>query len=152
VMEIFVPPLRERREDILPLASRFVAEFTGAKARFSPAIIRCLDQYRWPGNVRELRNAMERATLLSHGEVILPEHLPLRLREAASSASEDTPEPATRLEAVERQTILQTLRELGYNRSETARALGISRRALLYKLQRFREQGCDIGPSAPNCE
>jgi DNA-binding NtrC family response regulator len=140
VMEIYVPPLRERREDILALAGHFVAQFTSGKARFSPALIRCLEQYRWPGNVRELRNAMERATLLSHGELILPEHLPLRLREAAGLA-EEAIEPAKRLEDVERQAILQTLREHGYNRSEAARALGISRRALLYKLQRFREQG-----------
>jgi len=65
VMEIFVPPLRERREDILPLASQFARHFTKADLRFSPTVIRCLEQYRWPGNVRELRNAMERAALLS---------------------------------------------------------------------------------------
>jgi DNA-binding NtrC family response regulator len=148
VMEIFVPPLRERREDILPLASAFVGQFTRAKARFSPAVIRCLEQYRWPGNVRELRNAMERATLLAHGDVILPDHLPLRLRETSVNPGEDEClEPAKRLEDVERQTILQTLRENGNNRSEAARALGISRRALLYKLQRFREQGYDVDGS-----
>jgi DNA-binding NtrC family response regulator len=60
-----------------------VSEFTNGRARFTPAVTRCLEQY-WPGNVRELRNAMERATLLSRGEVILPEHLPVRVRQGRS--------------------------------------------------------------------
>jgi DNA-binding NtrC family response regulator len=145
VMEIYVPPLRERREDIVPLASQFVRQFTKAEVRFSPAVIRCLEQYRWPGNVRELRNAMERATLLSHGELILPEHLPMRIRQESPELAEDA--QTSRLEDVERQVILHTLREHNFNRSEAARALGISRRALLYKLQRFRELGYEVGPS-----
>jgi DNA-binding NtrC family response regulator len=149
VMEIFIPPLRERREDILPLASRFVSEFTNGRARFSPAVTRCLEQYAWPGNVRELRNAMERATLLSRGEVILPEHLPARVRQGVPPAEGEHPvetSAAGRLEDIERQAILQTLREHAFNRTEAARALGISRRALLYKLQRFRELGFEVGP------
>jgi DNA-binding NtrC family response regulator len=150
VMEIFIPPLRERREDIIPLASAFVRQFTGGKARFTPAVTRCLEQYAWPGNVRELRNAMERATLLSRGELILPDHLPIRVRQDASASREEgtDPTPASRLEDIERQAILQTLREHNFNRSEAARALGISRRALLYKLQRFRELGFEVGPAS----
>ncbi len=151
VLEIFIPPLRERREDIIPLANLFVSQFTKGRARFAPAVTRCLEQYAWPGNVRELRNAMERATLLSRGEVILPEHLPMRVRQAAlegkgEHAAETS--PANRLEDIERQAILQTLREHDFNRTEAARALGISRRALLYKLQRFRELGFEVGPIA----
>ncbi len=147
VMEIHVPPLRERREDILPLATLFVTRFAGRTPRFSPAVTRCLEDYPWPGNVRELRNAMERANLLSHGELILPDHLPTKIRQAASGATSpaDTT-PAHRLEDIEREAILQSLREHNYNRTEVARALGISRRALQYKLQRFREQGHEIGP------
>jgi DNA-binding NtrC family response regulator len=146
VMEVFVPPLRERREDILPLASQFARQFTKAEVRFSPTVIRCLEQYRWPGNVRELRNAMERAALMSHGELIVPEHLPARVRQAASESVEEAATQTRRLEDVERQAILESLREHGFNRSEAARALGISRRALLYKLQRFRELGYEVGP------
>ena len=146
VMEIFVPPLRERREDILPLASQFARHFTKTDVRFSPAVTKCLEQYRWPGNVRELRNSMERAALLSHGELIVPEHLPLRIRQAATDATDEGVSQASRLEDVERQAILQSLREHGFNRSEAARALGISRRALLYKLQRFRELGYEVEP------
>jgi len=147
VMEIVVPPLRERREDIIPLATLFVRQFTKGEVRFSPAVIRCLEQYRWPGNVRELRNAMERAILLSHGELILPEHLPVRIRQDSAAPAEDPASQSSRLEDVERQVILHTLREHNFNRSEAARALGISRRALLYKLQRFRELGYEVGPA-----
>src|SRR5438046_7242099 len=75
VVELNIAPLRERREDILPLASAFISEFSRGKARFSSTVSDCLVGYGWPGNVRELRNAMERAALLSGGELILPEHL-----------------------------------------------------------------------------
>ena len=78
VVELCLPPLRDRREDILPLASQFINEFTRGRARFSTSVAECLERYPWPGNVRELRNAMERAALLSRGELILPEHLPNR--------------------------------------------------------------------------
>jgi DNA-binding NtrC family response regulator len=144
VVELNIPPLRERREDILPLASRIIEKLTKGRARFSETVSACLERYPWPGNVRELRNAMERAVLLSSSELILPEHLPSRVRAAA----ENPPPPATtdveRLAEIERQAILQALRQHDFNRTETAKALGISRRALLYKLQRFREQGFKV--------
>jgi DNA-binding NtrC family response regulator len=148
VVEIFVPPLRERPEDLIPLATHFVKQFAKSEVRFSPAVMRALQSYRWPGNVRELMNAMERATLLSHGEVILPEHLPQRIRQGSAEAVEDAAVQTSRLEDIERQAILEALREHDYNRSEAARTLGISRRALLYKLQRFRELGYDVGPGS----
>lgn len=147
VVELNIPPLRERPEDVLPLAGHFVAQFSQGKARFSTAVTEGLTHYSWPGNVRELRNAMERAALLSRGEMILPEHLPARVRGSVEQPP-TTPEPpdAQRLEEIERQAILQALREHDQNRTETARALGISRRALIYKLQRFREQGFEVDP------
>ena len=85
VFEVNVPPLRERREDILPLAHLFLNEFTQGRAKLSSAVNVCLERYSWPGNVRELRNAMERAALLSRGELIMPEHLPARIRPASGS-------------------------------------------------------------------
>jgi DNA-binding NtrC family response regulator len=148
VVELNIPPLRERREDILPLAGAFIAEFTRGKARFSSAVPECLERYPWPGNVRELRNAMERAALLSLGELILPEHLPARVRGAVPvpSPAADLAD-AERLGEIERQAIFQALRNHDFNRTETAKALGISRRALIYKLQRFREMGYQVdGP------
>jgi DNA-binding NtrC family response regulator len=147
VVELNVPSLRERPEDILPLAGLFIAEFTQGKARFSNAVMDCLRRYPWPGNVRELRNAMERAALLSLGELILPEHLPSKVRVGAEAAAPlEAGGDAQQLGEIERQAIVQALRKHDFNRTETAKALGISRRALIYKLQRFRELGYPVDP------
>ncbi|MGZ8938923.1 MAG: sigma-54 dependent transcriptional regulator, partial [Limisphaerales bacterium] len=147
VIELIVPPLRERRDDILLLASRFLEEFSHNRCRLSPAVSECLSHYQWPGNVRELRNVIERAALLARGELILPEQLTERVRAGAPIRS-DTSAPAAgeRLEDQEKQVILTALKKHQYNRSETARALGISRRALLYKLQRWKSMGEQIDP------
>ncbi len=150
VVELNIPPLRERREDILPLASLFITEFAKGRPRISDQVAACLEHYPWPGNVRELRNAMERALLLARGELILPSHLPTKVRE--SSAQHPAPLPASgaeaeQLEEIERQAILQALRKHAFNRTETAKALGISRRALIYKLQRYRNQGHQTDPN-----
>jgi DNA-binding NtrC family response regulator len=141
VVELNVPPLRERREDILPLAARFIEELTRGRARFSETVSACLENYPWPGNVRELRNAMERAALLSRSEVILPDHLPTRVRAAGDQGPRRASGDQERLDEIERQAVLGSLRLHGSNRTETARALGISRRALIYKLQKWRELG-----------
>jgi len=148
VVELNLPPLRERPEDILPLAAAFIAEFTKGKARFASSVPACLERYPWPGNVRELRNAMERAALLSLGEFILPEHLPARVRAVSGPAPAVEPAEAERLGEIERQAIFQALRKHDFNRTETAKALGISRRALIYKLQRFRELGFEVDPAS----
>ncbi len=147
VVELNVPPLRERSEDILPLASQFVSEFTQGRARFSQSVADCLSRYPWPGNVRELRNAMERASLLCRGEMVLPEHLPARVR-AASSMPTPVPEAADprQLEEIENRAIVHALRKNDYNRTEAAKALGISRRTLVYKLQKLRELGFQVDP------
>jgi len=147
VVELNIPPLRERPEDILPLASAFIAEFTQGKARFSSSVADCLGRYSWPGNVRELRNAMERAALLSLGELVLPEHLPAKLRAVTETTAPVEATDAERLGEIERQAIVQALRKHNFNRTETAKALGISRRALIYKLQRFRQEGYEVDPS-----
>ena len=147
VVELNIPPLRERPEDILPLASAFIAEFTHGKARFSSSVADSLTRYAWPGNVRELRNAMERAALLSLGDLILPEHLPNKLRASAETGPVPDSADAQRLGEIERQAIFQALRKHDFNRTETAKALGISRRALIYKLQRFRAEGYEVDPA-----
>jgi len=148
VVELGVPPLRERREDILPLAAHFIAQFGGDKTRFAPAVTEGLERYPWPGNVRELRNAMERAALLSRGGVVLPEHLPGRVRPSETGTAAVVPGDPQRLEEIERDAILATLKRLDYNRTETAKALAISRRALTYKIQRLRELGFPVDPPA----
>jgi two-component system response regulator AtoC len=144
VVELNIPPLRERPEDIQPLASRFIQELAQGRARLSPAVSAVLERYSWPGNVRELRNAMERAALLSRGGLVLPEHLPARIRASENQASPIDPADAERLAEIERQAIMQALRKHEFNRTETAKALGISRRALVYKLQRFRDLGFEV--------
>jgi len=157
VVELNIPPLRERPEDILPLAHRFLSEFTKGRARLATAVQECLQAYGWPGNVRELRNAMERAALLSMGDLVLIEHLPAKVRggngggaapgtEAAAKVA-GVSEDDSRLGDIERQAIMAALRKHDFNRTETAKALGISRRALLYKLQRFRELGFPVDPA-----
>ena len=133
VVELIVPPLRERRDDILPLARRFGAEFAGSPVRLSPQAAQHLLMYNWPGNVRELRNAVQRACLLCRGDVILPEHLPPKI--ASPASVDEEPADTGRLSQVERATILATLEECGQNRTHAARKLGISRRALIYKLR-----------------
>ena len=155
VVELHLPPLRERPEDILALAARFMGEFTRGKARFSSAVVECLRAYPWPGNVRELRNAMERAALLFRGEMVMLEHLPSRVRAAApvsASASREVEAASVAsepqgLEELERQAICDALRKHAFNRTETAKALGISRRTLVYKIQRLRELGFEVDPS-----
>jgi DNA-binding NtrC family response regulator len=147
VVELNIPPLRERREDLLPLARQILGELTKGRARLAATVPEILERYSWPGNVRELRNAMERAVLLSGGELILPEHLPNRVCAAVPPSTpleQASSKDAQRLEEIERDAVLEALKKNGFNRSETARALGISRRALLYKVQRLRAQGYQV--------
>jgi DNA-binding NtrC family response regulator len=148
VIEIHIPSLRERPEDILPLATHFIGIFSRQKPRFSANVTAGLTRYRWPGNVRELKNAMERAALLSRGEIVLPEHLPARIMAVPLEApSADTAE-VSRLSEIESEAILKTLRKNNFNRTETAKELAISRRALTYKLLHMREQGIPVDPPA----
>jgi DNA-binding NtrC family response regulator len=144
VVELALPPLRERREDILPLANFFIAQLARTRTRLAEGTVVCLQNYSWPGNVRELRNILERAVLLSQSEMILPEHLPAKLRDAVKSAVPAAAIDAQQLDGIERQAILSALAQHKFNRTETAKALGISRRALIYKLQRFRQMGLPV--------
>ena len=139
VMEIYLPPLRERRPDIMPLARHFAAQLKHEKARFSPGTVAALEAHPWPGNVRELHNAIERALLLSRGDVVLPEHLPKRLTRP-EQGEEGTNGP-DRMADIERDAILKVLKEQDFHRTRTAAALGISRRALTYKLRDYRAAG-----------
>jgi DNA-binding NtrC family response regulator len=139
VVELAVPPLRERREDILPLSRRFSMDFAGGPIRLSPQAMQSLLAYSWPGNVRELRNAVQRACLLCRGDVIMPEHLPPKIASLADDSSQADAD-RSRLSQVERATILATLEECGDNRTHAAKKLGISRRALIYKLRAIKAE------------
>ncbi len=142
VMTLVIPPLRQRRAEILPLAHDFLEEFgrAGASRRslhLTPEAEAALEAYAWPGNIRELRNVMERAALLVHGDTIGLENLPggvlLRGRRAQDSGSAD----ALSLEAVERAHIARILRLCEGSRTQTARLLGIHRSTLLLKIGRY---------------
>ncbi len=139
VVELSVPPLRQRREDVLPMARGFAAEFAGGPVRLSPQAVQCLLAYTFPGNVRELRNAIQRACLLCRGDVIMPEHLPPKMSDLAAAKAHSEGD-RDRLSQVERATILATLEECGGNRTRAAEKLGISRRALIYKLRAIEDQ------------
>ena len=134
VIELSVPPLCDRRDDVLPLARLFAVEFAGGPVRLSPQAVQCLLLHSWSGNVRELRNAVQRACLLCRGDVIMPEHLPPKIAALASSSALESPSGG-RLSQMERATILATLSECKGNRTHAAKKLGISRRALIYKIR-----------------
>jgi DNA-binding NtrC family response regulator len=140
---IHLPPLRERADDIEPLVRHFVAlcnEKLGRTiAGVSPQVLAILVRYPWPGNVRELANVIERAMVVAKGSVILPEHLPPHLFETRAPANGNGAErpPELSLEAAEREQILRALQASGGKRIEAARLLGLSRRTLYRKLDRY---------------
>jgi DNA-binding NtrC family response regulator len=148
VVTLTVPPLRERRADILPLAEHLLATLRAVHGRphaeLSEASRRMLATYPWPGNVRELRNALERAIVFSHGDgnsgaqadVLEPKDFPESVRAAAPGAA--SPVAGLRsLEEVEREVIAATLEATHYQISKSAEALGISRKTLLEKRKKY---------------
>jgi two-component system response regulator HydG len=144
VIAIEIPPLRERTEDILPLARHFLAMGKNETKRLSRAATQVLLAYPWPGNVRELAHAIERARLLSQTDVILPEHLPPAVRLPASKPVSGMRDPASihpvgvrTLEESEVDIIRRTLEQTGGNRTRAAEILGITRRGLIYKIKRL---------------
>jgi DNA-binding NtrC family response regulator len=139
VVEITIPPLRERREDILPLARTFLAaaaKRTGRKVTgFAPAAAHRLLRYAWPGNVRELENAVERAVVLAQRSRIDVEDLPQEIGLAV-------PDPVVSrdvrpLADVERDYITSVLRAVGGNRTQAAARLGIGAATLYRKLKEY---------------
>jgi len=133
-----VPPLRERPTEILLLADAFLRRFAAATGKSAPALsgeaAGLLLAHGWPGNVRELRNAMEHAVVMADGHIVLPAHLPKASRgvgSAAPVAMRDT------IEEMERQAIAAALAAEGDNRTRAAKRLGVSRRALIYKMIKY---------------
>lgn len=136
VFPVLVPPLRARPADVEALARHFLEQF-GTRARSKPlrfgaAALAAMRAYDWPGNVRELRNAVERATILAEEDEIGPDDLGLPTRPCVPSEAD-----GGRLAEMERQAILQALREAAGNRRQAARILGISLRTLQYRLKDY---------------
>ena len=143
VIEIAVPPLRERPDDLEPLI-RYLLEKHGVKlgrhdCALSDETMTVLRRHRWPGNVRELENVIERALVLGAGPVITPEDLPESLREQPSAPS--TAAGGRRLADVEREHIARTLRAVAGNKAAAARVLGLDRKTLYRKLTQHRIAG-----------
>jgi DNA-binding NtrC family response regulator len=142
IVELKVPPLRERGEDVIVLARRFLdrhaARYGRGRVTLSPAAEGLLRRHRWPGNVRELRNLMEQAVLLSAGEVLAAEDLhlsPVTVATAAPAAV--PPEAGMRLEDAERSLLVGALQKTGHNVTQAARLLGITRDTLRYRMEKY---------------
>jgi DNA-binding NtrC family response regulator len=144
VFRITVPSLRQRREDIAPLAARFIASYAEQEGRqvegLSNAALAALEAHDWPGNVRELRNAIERAVVLARGPVIEFEDLPEPLRRPPARRALSASTAVEPLEDVERKAILHALRAFEHNKTRAARALGISLKTLHNKLKRYAKE------------
>lgn len=134
VVAFDIPPLRERPEDVMALCRIFLGK-GGRQKRLSPAAARLIMAHSWPGNVRELANAMERACILSGTEVVIPEHLPHGVRDARPPSPEGAPSSVKTVVEAEADAIKAALSRTGGNRTKAAEMLGISRRALIYKIK-----------------
>lgn len=151
VFELRLPPLRERRDDILPLTDAFLAEL-GRSVGVPPAGVslearQSLVEYHWPGNVRELRNTLERATILAGGGLIVSEHLALSPPPEHKAQVGTAPGQASQVEApsdlssVERTMVKRALEEARFNKSIAAKKLGLTRAQLYTRLKRYDLDG-----------
>jgi two-component system NtrC family response regulator len=134
VFPIEVPALRERPEDVPPLVEHFLKAHGRGLDDVEGSAMDQLAAYRWPGNVRELENVIERAVILAGGDRIEPSHLPFL---ASAESAEASVRGELNLEQLERDSILRALRQSGGNKTEAARLLGITRRALYSRMERL---------------
>ena len=141
VVEINLPPLRERAGDVVLLAQSFLREFAAENQKnvreFTVDALQLLMHYAWPGNVRELRTAIEHAVVLSRGEKITARDLPASVRADRTTAAQNPHLKALTLREAEKQLIEQALKETGGNRTLAARNIGMSRRTFHRKLHAY---------------
>ncbi|MDH4100556.1 MAG: sigma-54 dependent transcriptional regulator [Nitrospirota bacterium] len=142
VVSIAIPPLRERKNDILPLAHSFLHLYNRELARniqgFDPQATEMLTEYGWPGNVRELRNVIERAVLMTEGRVITVNDIAVHERVGSTAARRASGAgEATTLEEMEKNVLIDALTKSDWVQKDAARLLGISRRVINYKIQQF---------------
>lgn len=133
VFPITVPPLRDRRSDIGPLAVHILSRL-GYDRPLDQAVLELLREYDWPGNVRELENVLERALILSGGEELRPQHIQLPEPVLVRNSGQHHDKP---LHQVEKELLEQALQRAGGNKSKAAKLLGITRRMLYTKLARY---------------
>jgi two-component system response regulator HydG len=145
VVQIRLPPLRARRADILPLALHFIRRFAETSKKdvtgLSKEVAEKLVAYGWPGNVRELQNSMERAVALTRLQEICVEDLPEKIRDYRAShvvvVADDDPAELVSLEEMEKRYILRVLDAVAGNKTAAARVLGVERKTLYRKLERW---------------
>ncbi len=142
VFTLHLPPLKERREDVPLLVQHFIEKFNGETGKHvqgvTPGAMNVLQGYAWPGNIRELRNTVERAMILTDGDVIDEEHLPPDMRPTRPEAAATLRVPlGIQLREVEKEYILSSLQKNGGNKARTAEVLGISEKTLYNKLNRY---------------
>ena len=140
-ISVYLPPLRERRDDIMPLANAFLQRFAAQAKRnirgFQPDAIDRLTAFDWPGNIRQLQNEIQRSVLLSEGDEVAAADLSITDVKVSASPNEGSDTSFTLLEGVERNAIVQTLKETGGNKLETAKRLGIGRQTLYNKIKAY---------------
>jgi two-component system response regulator AtoC len=143
VIQLQVPPLRERGQDVSLLADYFLVK---RQTKLSESARVCLQQYRWPGNVRELENILERAAILAGNQAIQPQHLPADISQQIATPGPDKSSDDTgshdlsiprATEAIERRLILQALDACQGNKTKAAKLLEISERSLWNKLNQY---------------
>jgi transcriptional regulator with PAS, ATPase and Fis domain len=146
VIPIFLPPLRERKEDIISLANHFIEtfnkEFNKHVHGISGMAEKMLTEYQWPGNIRELKNVIERAIILGNEETLLLEHLPLEIIAKSSSSgppvtSLKLPPEGVDIEEVEKELIRQSLESSDWNQSKAAKKLNLGIDAFRYRMKKF---------------
>jgi DNA-binding NtrC family response regulator len=146
VIELKLPPLRERREDIPLLVDAFLKKCGASRGKevkgVSESALAMLMDYAWPGNVRELENIVERAVTLTRGDKIVPEDLPSTVQGSRGDRRvlDEAAERTLPLEAVEKEYILKILEKMGGNKYQAAHALGIDRKTLYRKLGEIEEE------------
>ena len=146
MVSVKVPPLRERKEDIVPLASHFIDRFAKELKKdvrgLEPAAVRALKRHTWPGNIRELENTIERAVLMAEGRFLQEDDLNLGLAGRSSadnvaSLNLRLPPTGIALDELERQAILEALRISNWVQKDAAKFLGISSRVMNYKVAKY---------------
>ncbi|HZN54453.1 MAG TPA: helix-turn-helix domain-containing protein, partial [Candidatus Polarisedimenticolaceae bacterium] len=147
VVNVKVPPLRERKEDIVPLASHFIDRYSKELKKdvrgLDPAAVRALKRHTWPGNIRELENTIERAVLMVEGRFIQEDDLNLGaggrggVSDNVASLNLRLPPTGIALDELERQAILEALRISNWVQKDAAKFLGISSRVMNYKVAKY---------------
>src|SRR3990172_359472 len=140
VVPIYLPALRERKEDIPHLTEHFLKRFNEENDKnisISPESLRILIGYSWPGNVRELENTMERLVVMSDGKSIEPSDLPINIRLLSSKVVLQKDSLKTGIEDMEKSSILHALEETGWVQAKAARVLGITSRQIGYKMKKY---------------